>query len=263
MRPKILWIMFAVSSIILTGCKKSEDKIVSPSTNEIQITQNSYPKNEGTNYKYSYIRNDSTGQSSGTRILFYKGKTTIQGTPYKILIDSLQISSVPNVDTSFFRDTLSGIYYFVDTTGFAASVTDSSLITQMPYIVFDEELLTYSFPLLINRSWTVFKINHSGAATTIVDVSATVIDPPEEVMINLSSGQVNKLALKVKFTLTFRLNSSSPGKNYIADCWLVPDIGNVKSEGNSALINFLMGLGVDFRDTSSTVTQNLIDYSIK
>ncbi|NWF88634.1 MAG: hypothetical protein HXY50_04135 [Ignavibacteriaceae bacterium] len=245
--------------VIFSGCKKSEsDSPTSPGS-----TTNYFPSNEGTYYKYSYSRTDSAGISTGIRTTNYKGTITINGTPYKIQIDSLLISPSLQVDSTFFRSTSSGIYYYMDTTGFAASITDSSLIPLIPYVLIDKELLGYVLPLQSGSSWPVFKINlTSPLVVTVVDVSALVVGE-EIIVLSLPIGPTNKNALKIKYTMTLRLNPLSPVvQTYTAHAWLVQDIGPAKWEGCGTLVNFFTGLGIDFADTTTVVSQSLVGYDV-
>lgn len=242
------------------GCKKSESEtLTGPGT-----TENYFPNNEGNNYNYSYIRIDSSGQSSGVRTTYYKGSVSIAGTNYKIQIDSLVLNAVLQVDSSYFRTTSSGAYYFIDTTGFAASITDPTLIPLIPFVTIDKELLAYSSPLQTGKSWPVFKINlTSPLVVTVVDVSALVVGK-ETITLNLGNGQTNMEAMKIKFTLTLRLNPLSPiVQVFTADTWLIQDIGPAKWEGSGTIVNFFTGLGIDFGDTATVINQSLIDYQIK
>ena len=259
MKKIILLSLVAAITFGYWGCKKSESEgPTSPGT-----TENYFPNNEGTSYKYSYSRTDSSGQSNGTRTTYYKGSITIKGTSYKVQIDSLNLSASLEVDTSYFRTTSAGTYFFIDTTGFAASITDSSLIPLIPYVTIDNELSAYSFPLQAGKTWPVFKINLATLNITVVDVSALVVGK-EPINLNLISGSTSKEALKVKFTLTLKLNPFSTSvQTYIANAWLVQDIGPAKWEGSGTLVNVFTGLGIDFADTITVVNQSLIDFSIK
>ena len=265
MKRIILLSLVAVLAFGYWGCKKSEDNPAGSSESGITINENTYPKNDGPNYKYSYLRIDSTGQHNGIRSTYYKGSATISGTPYKIQIDSLNLNASLQVDTSYFRTTNAGVYYFIDTTGFAASITDPSLIPLIPFVTIDKELLAYSFPLQAGKSWTVFKINlTSPIFATVVDVSALAVGDTT-IVLNLQNGQTSKEALKIRFTLTLSLNPFSPqmARVFIADVWLIPNIGPAKWEGSGTLVNVFTGLGIDFADTTTVVGQSLIDYSIK
>lgn len=244
------------------GCKKESDSSTGPIP-----TENYFPSNEGTNYKFYYSRTDSAGGLlEGTRTTKYMGTRVILSTTYKNQIDSFLIASVLEVDTAHFRDTPSGSYYFIDTSGFAASIEDSTLLQFLPFITIDNEMLAYGFPLQAGKFWTVFKMNLSYPGlplTTLVDVSATVIGK-ETISLNFLSGQVNKDAMKIKYTLTLRKNPLSQAtQTFTADAWLIVDVGPAKWYGSGTIINAFTGLGIDFGDTTTVVSQSLIAYEIK
>lgn len=257
MKKTILLSLVTVLVLDYWGCKKSESESpTAPST-----TTNYFPYNEGTNYKFSYSKTDSIGTSQGTRTSYFKGSSTIAGTVYKIQMDSLDLSASLQIDSSYFRTTEAGVYYYLDTTGFAESITDPDLIPYIPLVVIDKELLAYSTPIETGKSWPVFKIVFSNL--TLVDVSATAVGN-ETITLNLSSGQTTKEAMKLRFTLTLRLDPfSSVVHTFTADAWLVPDIGPAKWDGSGTIVNFFTGLGIDFADTNNVVKQSLINYDIK
>jgi hypothetical protein len=244
------------------GCKKSESQnAIGPTP-----TENYFPNNEGTNYKYTYERIDSNGQTLGNRISYYLGNKIIGATPYRLQIDSLLTASLSQVDTSFFRTTqFAGVYYYLDTLGFSATIKDSTLASLIPFLIFDTEYLAYRNSMPVGIFWPVFKVNlnYGGALTTLVDVSAAA-ESMEIISLNLSSGQTNKEALRIKYTMVLRSDSTQAlTKSFFARAWLVSNIGPVKWEGNESLVNLLTGGGLDLRDTSSVVKQSLIDYQIK
>jgi hypothetical protein len=261
MKKTILLSLAVILAVGYWGCKDSESgSPTSPST-----TVNYFPNNEGTNYKYSYSKTDSSGTVQGTRTAYYHGTKTVSGTLYKIQIDSLNLGSSSQVDSSYFRTTEAGAYYYLDTTGFVESISDPSLIPLIPYVVIDKELLAYSFPLQAGKIWPVFKINLTApVAATVVDVSALVVGS-ETITLNLPSGPTNKDAMKVKFTLTLRLNPFSPlqVQSFTADAWLIADIGPAKWDGSGTIVNFFTGAGIDFGDTTNVVKQSLTYYDIK
>jgi len=260
MKKTILLSLAVILAVGYWGCKDSESGPTSPGT-----TINYFPNNEGTNYKYSYSKTQPSGTTQGTRTTYYKGSKTISGTVYKIQIDSLNLNAVLQVDSSYFRTTDAGAYYFIDTTGFAASINDPTLIPLIPFVTIDKELLAYSSPLQAGKSWPVFKINlTSPLFVTVVDVSALAVGN-ETITLNLPSGQTNKEAMKVKFTLTLRLNPlvQQLVQVFTADAWLIPDIGPAKWDGSGTIVNFFTGLGIDFDDTTNVVKQSLTYYDIK
>lgn len=256
-----LLIVTAILIVFNNGCKKGSDNPIAPTP-----TENYFPSSEGTNYKYSYQRIDSSGQIDGIRTTYYKGSKTIQGTAYKIQIDSLFTSTLVGVDSSYFRIATAGVYYFLDTTGLAASIEDSTLIQFLPFILVDKELLAYATPLQVGGKWTSFKMNLNLPGlpvTTLVDLYAEAVGK-ESISLNLSSGSVNKEAIKIKFTLKLRTNPLSVvTQSFSADAWLVKDIGPAKWDGSGTIVNFFTGLGIDFADTTVVVRQSLIDYQIK
>lgn len=244
------------------GCKKESDSLTGPTP-----TENYFPSNEGTYYKFYYSRTDSLGSLiEGTRSTRYMGTKVILSTIYKNQIDSFLVASALEVDTAHFRDTTSGAYYFIDTSGFAVSIEDSTLLQFLPFITIDNEMLAYSFPLQTGKFWTVFKMNlvYPGLPiTTLVDVSATVIGK-ETISLNLLTGQVNKEAMKIKYTLALRKNPLSQAtQTFTAHAWLIVDVGPAKWYGSGTIVNAFTGLGIDFGDTTTVVNQSLIDYEIK
>ena len=266
MRKLIILSLAATLAIGYWGCKKSEENPAGSSESGITITDNTYPKNEGTYYKYAYDRTDSNGHSSGTRITYYKGDIIILGPTYKTQIDSSNLNATWQVDSLYFRTTAGGVYYFIDTTGFAASIEDPTLIQFLPFIAIDNELLAYSFPIQVGTLWPVFKmnLNYPGLPpTTLVDVSASVIGE-EDINLGLISGIIIKKALIVKYTMVLKTNPLLPmPRTYTANAWLIPDVGPVKWEGSGTIVNVFTGVGIDFGDTTTVVSQSLIDYSIK
>ena len=263
MKKVVLRYLVVALAVSYLGCKKSD----SQGPTATGTTENYFPNNEGTNYKFSYSRIDSLGTHQGIRFTRYGEKNTIFGTSYKIQIDSLVMATSIEVDSSYFRTTGSGVYYFIDTTGFAASITDSTLLQFLPFIKIDNELLSYSFPLLVGKYWTVFKmiLNYPGSpTTTLVDVFAQAVSK-DTITLNLQNGPILKEAIKIKYTLLLTKNPTPPQvlQTFNAEAWIIQDIGPAKWEGSGTLVNIITGLGIDFGDTTTVVNQSLIDYQIK
>jgi hypothetical protein len=260
MKKIILLSLISILVLGYWGCKKSESgNPAGPGT-----SANYFPHNEGTNYKFSYSKTDPSGTVQGVRTTYFKGSATVAGTIYQVQIDSLNLNSILQVDSSYFRTTEAGAYYYLDTTGFVESITDSSLIPLIPYVTIDKELLGYSSPLDAGKNWPVFKINlTSPIFVTVIDVSALALGN-ESITLNLLSGQISKEAMKVKYTMTLRLNPlSAVVQTFTADAWLVPDIGPAKWDGSGTIVDFFTGLGIDFADTTNVVKQSLTYYDIK
>jgi hypothetical protein len=160
---------------------------------------------------------------------------------------------------SYFRKTNDSLFYFLDTTGLAASIPDSL----KGYISLDAEMKVLSFPVTENKSWSVFKlsIKYLFFNLNVLTVDASY-DGTESVTLHLTSGDVNKDAVKIKYTLNLSI-PNVPITSYTAYAWLVDGIGFVKWQGNGTILNAFTGGGVDLSDTTSVITQSLISYDVK
>src|SRR5690606_21962894 len=125
-----------------------------------QVADGSYfPNEDGAYYKYDIQRTDSAGsQINGSRSSFYNGTHSNGPTTYQVQIDSFVLSGQPAVvDTLYVRKTNTGVFFHLDTTGFAASVP--GLDTLIQYITLDNEVRLLLLPKLDNSSWTAFRMN--------------------------------------------------------------------------------------------------------
>lgn len=251
--------IFALT-LLINACKNS-------STNPpVEVNKEYFPNGDGTTYTYSVEKTDSIGtQTAGTRNTEYNGTSVLSGTTYQVQIDSMNISGVGTVSFSYFRKNNNGVFYFLDTTGLSAYIPD----TLRPYISIDTEMRELLFPLIVNSTWPVFKMSlHYAIFTiTIIDVSAAY-NGTENITLHLTSGDVNKSAVKVKYTLSLQIPDpnnllSTISSSYNAYAWFVDGIGPVKWQGSGAILNAFSGSGVDLADTTTVVTQNLIAYSVK
>lgn len=260
----ILTISVILSLVFLSAC--SEDNNPTGDGNGGTSDTTYFPSSNGNYYKYEVTRTDSTGsQSNGTRSSTFMGTQVFGGTTYKIKIDSTMFSGLSTSSNSYFRTTGSGVYFFLDTTGLSETIPDSLL----QYLQLDAEMIAYSFPFESGKTWPVFKmnLNYLGIITiTIVDVTA-YYEGTENVTLNLNSGAVQREAAKVRYVLKLTVpDPNNPFQTYSSEftarSWLVSGIGVVKWEGNGTVLNAFAGGGIDFDDTTSVVTQNLIDYSV-
>jgi hypothetical protein len=251
--------IFALA-LLINACKNSS---TNPPT---QVNTGYFPNGDGTTYMYSVEKTDSTGtQYAGTRNTEYNGTSVLSGTTYQVQIDSMNISGIGTVSFSYFRKNDNGVFYFLDTTGLAAYIPDSL----RPYISIDTEMRELLFPLVANSTWPVFKmsLHYAIINLTIIDVSAAY-DGTENLTLHLTSGDVNKSAVKVKYTLSLQIpDPNNPlhiiSSSYNAYAWFVDGIGAVQWQGNGAILNVFSGSGVDFSDTTTVVTQSLISYNVK
>jgi len=229
-----------------------------------------FPNGDGTNYKYSIVQTDSAkNQTSGTRSATYSG-TTIRGSiTYQNEIDTIQFSLFSAVTRSLFvknYNNNNAVMISIDTTGFSDLVPD----TLRQYISMDQNITIFQFPFQSGSTWPVFNMSLKLGVLSInlVSVTANYIGT-EQVALNLTSGNVTQTAARIQYTL--KLTIPNPNNifaapltsTYLATAWVADNIGIIKVQGNSTLLDAFTGLGINFADTTSTITQSLISYNIK
>ena len=260
MKTKFIVLVFLVIAVYLFSSCDS-DSSTNGSTGETVADATYYPAGDGTSYKYNVDKVDSNNnQTVGNRSSRYSGTTVFGGVIYQVQIDSLTLSGLTVLDSAFFWKTETGVFFFLDTTGLSESLPSDISITD---ITFDHDMRAFIFPINEQSNWTVFKMNITvqGFTFTPVEVAANFTSK-ESLTLNLTSGDMNVEAVKIRFTLTIRLSPFSAGINYQAFAWIAKDIGIVKWEGNGTIINAFTGGGIVFADTSSTVIQTLVEYDV-
>jgi hypothetical protein len=241
-------------ALLLNACNKNN--ITNPS---VPNDTGYFPNGDGTTYTYSIQKTDSNGTiSTGTRNTEYSGSSVKNGITYQVQIDSFNIVGAGDISLSYFRKTNDTLYYYLDTTGLAASIPDSL----RNYLSLDKEMKVLSFPVTENKSWSVFKLS---AVYLIFNVPVLSVecsyDGTEAVILHLNSGDVTKDAVKLKYTMSLTIPNTT-STTYTAYTWLVDGIGIVKWQGNSTILNAFTGGGVNLADTTSVITQSLISYNV-
>ena len=124
----------------------------------------------------------------------------------------------------------------------------------------DDEAKLFTFPINVGDNTEVYKlsINQSGFILNVVYVSSQVIDK-ENVSLNVNGSTFNKEAKNLRFTMSV-IVSYPVMLTYVADAWLVADVGLVKLEGDSEAINFMIGNNLFY--PNGFVKQTLKEYSI-
>jgi len=263
MKSKLLLFILIISTVyIFNAC---EDSGTDPENGEggTQVADASYfPNEDGAFYKYNIQRDSAGTVTSGTRSSFYSGNQTVGGTPYQLQLDTLNFQGLPAIlDSLFFRKTNSGVFYFLDTTGFASSVP--GLDTLIQYITLDTEVRILLFPMLDNSSWSVFRmnLNYQGILNFDPVVLSARYDGTENLQLNLNPPK-NVDAVKLRFTLSIKTDPFGETTTYTTYGWIAQNIGFVKWEGNGTIIGLFTGNGVDFDDTTSVFTQNIIEFNL-
>jgi len=220
-----------------------------------------FPNSDSTNYLFTVTESDSTGiLKTGSRYVFYNGDTLINGTSYKFQKDSVKTGSEIEERMSNFRKSETGVFYFIDTSGFAAALPD----TLRNRMTITSEMQTLLLLLAEGSFWQVFKVTialQPGITYAPYRITASYVKE-EDVLLHLVSGDLNVTAKKNKYDLEFRFDPEEPTKKFTAFSWVADKIGITKMDGNAIVVNTILNSEVNLDDSSKTVTQDLIDYNI-
>lgn len=222
-----------------------------------------YPDTDQTNYTYRITEYDSTGTQVGTglRFVLYNGDVLINNILYKNQIDSISIDTINSSGVSNFRKTNNGVFYYVDTSE-VASVIPDSLRNQ---VTLQQEMRLLLYPLEAGSFWPVYRVTvqlQSGITFTPLRIDGS-FSSQDSLILNLNSGDVSVNAAKVKFDMDVIQDVNQPPQRYTSYAWFVKDIGMVKMEGNSVVLNVLITGEFNFEDSTGTISQDLIDYEIR
>jgi hypothetical protein len=249
---------FLVGIFIVYSC--SEENTTNPSDDENPPVY--FPGTEGTYYKYDIIEADSNGIiSTGIRNVVYLEDTLINSTRYKLQVDSIQTNLQLSVSSSYFRTTITGVFYFIDTTGFISILPDSLQSS----VEIQDEMRAYLFPLSEGTRWPVYRISvelNEYIMVNLVDITGKFISD-ETLILNISDETQTVNTKKVEIEFKLRTDVADSVISFNANTWLAEDIGIVKMEGSSIVLNLISGGGLDLSDINKTTTQNLIDYDVK
>ena len=263
-RILFLIISLTIISLSFNACKSNS---TSPQ-NTTGPGSSYYPNGDGTYYKYSLVRTDSNNAQSqnGTRSTTYSGTTLYGSATYQNEIDTISFGNFSTTSTSLFVKNNNGVYFAIDTAGLSRTIPDSL----KQYLQIDAQISAFQFPFQDGGSWPVFNLSLKEGAITfnLVKVMA-YYKGIEQIPLNLTTGTVTKSAAKVQYVLTLSIpNLSNPfapptTSNFIAYVWLVDNIGVAQMQGNGTILDAFSGGGINFADTTSNVTQNLIYYNVK
>ncbi len=258
MKNKIVMVILLSLAFMFNACKKNTTE---PPAGI--VSGNFFPNGNGTTYKYNVQKTDSTGNSySGTRTATYNGTTTIGSTVYQNEIDTISVLGLTSTSVTLFTRSDTSVIIALDTTGFSTAIPSQYL----DYITLNPRINALHFPFQDGGSWSVFKVALTipGLSLNVVTVTANYLGL-EDISLPLSSGTVTKSAAKIQYQLHIITNPLAPtsGSTFTADAWLVDNIGIVKWQGNGAILDTFTGAGVNFADTTSTMTQTLVSYNIK
>jgi hypothetical protein len=252
--------IFLVGTFLFTGCNK---------TNPVQTPQdnsNYFPNTNNTHYKYNITLTGPNGNvNAGTKSTTYSGTSFLANTTYQKQVDtSFTGGLATSTNISYFRKDGSGVFYFFDTSGISTFIPSQYL----QLLAISTELRVLYTPLSDGLNWQAYKLGVAILNYNFIDIESSYLGK-ENVTLNLTSGQVTVSAAKIKYVLTLQFPNpnnplSAPAKSTLtAYGWFAADIGPVQWVGNSAVLNGFSGGGINLADTSNSVSQSLISYSIK
>jgi hypothetical protein len=248
-----------VCAILFTFNFCTSDNSTNPSEQDLK---NYYPGLEGTSYKYEFKQEDPNGVIvTGTRSVNYGDEIYIDTVKYREQKDSLDDGNSITENISYFRKTPTGIFYFIDISDFLNLFPDSikNLISTQ------DEMRLLLNPLASGSIWPVLRITVSlqpGVNFSPMDINGYFI-AQEDLTLNLENGTVEVSAQKVKYDLDIVTDLNQTAQRFSAYAWFAEEIGMVKMKGNIVITNILLTGEINFTDTATTVTQDLIDYDIK
>lgn len=222
--------LLLLTVITYYGCKEA-----STQPPIAQLPSDYLPNADGSYFYYNVSATDSSGTvQSGTRKSYYTGDTIISSTSYQIKVDTFQLNTGTSITKSYLRKTSSGVFGFIDTTGLVGSVPDSIL----SLLSFDLEYRLLYLPLSVGQTWPVYKVTARILFTQIdvVSLNAEIVSK-ETLDLSFRNTTIRKDVYKIKYNLNVITGLTEPALTFQTYGWIAADIGFIKWEGNSEIIN--------------------------
>jgi hypothetical protein len=276
---KILKICISIllTIIILSSCDKSENaptETVPPD----QIASAYYPGGLNSTFAYrqdTLVTVQSVFDSVGNRNSVFSNYAVTGGSENITQDNILDINgSIINSKLNF-RRTDAGVYFLIDTLDIISvlSTIPDSLIEQIE-INIDNEINVFSTPFYTGKNYSAFKATIGSSNLpidfTLVEVKVN-FEGDEEIFVEALSK--NMLSQKMKYEIILKIPNSittnildflsAPPTIYNAFAWFVKDVGLVKLEGNSFLINALNSGSFDLADTTGSAREVLTDFNLQ
>jgi hypothetical protein len=222
-----------------------------------------YPSKPGTNYRFS-VTYGITNPVFGTRKSYFIDKSnnkTLSNASLSIYspqVDSIIYSNNLLVDTTYFRKTSSGVFYYIDTTGFSLLIPDSL----KPYLRVDTESRALFFPLSLNQSWPVYQIDIQIVGIPIfspIKAFAKVTDSYKMDFVFRNS-TISANVYKIDYTMEIQLSPEGQVEKQMASALFAVGIGFIKWDGQGSVINLVRGTTLNF--PSENVLEEMTSYFI-
>jgi hypothetical protein len=253
------FLVLLLFSLIFIACK--DDPVNPPADGG----SNLYPVKPQTRHEYDLTVTSNDTNYTASRSITNSGRTVaFRNVQYSALVDSLFLNSNFTVSEQWVRSTEGGVYFHIDTTGLSGVIPPDFL----PNLHVDTEFRLLALPLSQANEWIAYRIElrAEGASIPLVEVRA-FREVEEAVNINLTSGTINRNAVRVRYDAVIRTpNPSNPftfnSVTYSAHLWYSNDIGLVRVHGNGIIFSALTSGSFSLGDTTTTATQDLRAYFI-
>jgi len=250
---KVLALFFL--SLIILSC--SDDKSTSPPVMNID----KFPSQPGTSYTFN-VTFGLTNPIIGTKRSYFiqKSNNPLSNTLsiYSPQVDSITYSGSLLVDTTYFRKTSSGVFYYIDTTGLAQLIPDSL----RTLLKIDTETRALFFPLSINQTWPVYQID--------IQISGVPIFSPIKAFAKVSdfykmdfvtrNSTITSNVYRIDYTLEIQLSPEGQIERQTASALFAVGIGFIKWDGQAAVINLVRGTTFEF--PSEIILEEMRSYFI-
>ncbi|WP_337865117.1 hypothetical protein [Ignavibacterium sp.] len=252
---KIIKYFSLIILLILVSCK--ENSVVNPPSGNLDF----FPAKAEAKYSFNFYYVLNPGLN-GTKFISIGNLNNINGTEYFAETDSSIFERTITVDTTFFRKSKTGVFYFIDTTGVSEFIPDSIRNS----LSIDTESRLLFFPLTINQTWPVYQVDvtFSGVPVySIIKISAKVIDS-YLLTKTFRDSSITKLVNKIQYDMDVQLSPTSPKETFTAFGYTMDGIGFIKWEGDTLVLDLIRGGRLNFTGTitSSTVVEELTNYFI-
>lgn len=250
---KVFHFFILVLLTISYSCK--DDTIVNPPVD----TKDYFPAKEGAKFIYNLVI-DSAFYLGGVRISDVTNSISIAGTQYFVQIDSVIIERSLSIDTTYFRKSNTGVFYYIDTTGLGQLIPDSLRNS----LRIDSESRLLFFPLRLNQIWPVYQIDITVGGIPVfspLKTSAKVLEA-QKLTVVFRDSQYTIDVYKVEYKLEVQLDTQGSIERFFAYGYIAENIGFVKWEGESFVLNLIRGRRLDLSLTSYYLLEELRSYFI-
>lgn len=249
-------LLIFVLMFLTIACKES---VIEPPDNS--NSSDFFPNADGNSYQFNISVYDSSGLlTSGIRKSYFRGDTLLLMTPYQKKVDTMEINNNISVNQSYFRKSISGIFNYsgIDTAGFSALIPDSL----RGAISFDSEYRLIYQPLSIGQKWPVYKVK---VDLVYIDFDFFIVDAEviarDSITFSYRNSTLTKEVYQIEYVAKLFTDFNSPPVKFAAFSWIAQDIGVVKWEGDSELINFFAGANI--YPQNSLILEELASFEIR